>query len=46
MKAAQISVASNTVAVHMRAIRERFLAVDPDLHAIRTERGHGYRWAL
>jgi two-component system OmpR family response regulator len=46
MKAAQISVASNTVAVHMRAIRERFVAVDPDFDAIRTERGHGYRWAL
>ncbi|MGB8329012.1 MAG: response regulator transcription factor [Polyangiales bacterium] len=46
MRAAQISVASNTVAVHMRAIRERFAAVDPGFDAIRTERGHGYRWVL
>lgn len=46
MRAANISVASNTVAVHMRSIRERFAAVDPAFDAIRTERGHGYRWVL
>jgi two-component system OmpR family response regulator len=46
MRAANISVASNTVAVHMRSIRERFSAVDPEFHSIRTERGHGYRWVL
>lgn len=45
MEAASISVASNTVAVHMRSIRARFAAVDPEFDAIRTERGHGYRWA-
>ncbi len=45
MEAASISVASNTVAVHMRSIRARFSAVDPKFDAIRTERGHGYRWA-
>ena len=46
MLAANISVASNTVAVHIRSIRGRFMAVDPDFDAIRTERGHGYRWVL
>lgn len=46
MRAASISVASNTVAVHMRSIRARFAAVDPGFDAIRTERGHGYRWVM
>jgi two-component system OmpR family response regulator len=46
MRAANISVAPNTVAVHMRSIRERFKAVDPEFESIRTERGHGYRWVL
>jgi two-component system OmpR family response regulator len=46
MRAASISVAPNTVAVHIRSIRSRFNAVDPDFNAIRTERGHGYRWVL
>ena len=45
MRAAHISVAANTVAAHMRAIRTRFADVDPEFDAIRTERGHGYRWA-
>jgi len=46
METAKISVASNTVAVHIRAVRGRFMAVDPEFDAIRTERGHGYRWVL
>ena len=46
MQAANISVASNTVAVHIRSVRARFAAVDPEFDAIRTERGHGYRWVL
>jgi two-component system OmpR family response regulator len=46
MRAANISVAPNTVAVHIRSIRARFAAVDPEFDAIRTERGHGYRWML
>jgi len=44
MRAARIHVAPNTIAAHMRAIRQRFRAVDPDFDAIRTERGLGYRW--
>ncbi|MGB5283383.1 MAG: response regulator transcription factor [Polyangiales bacterium] len=46
MRAANISVASNTVAVHIRSVRGRFTAIDPEFDAIRTERGHGYRWVL
>lgn len=46
MRAASISVATNTVAAHMRSIRARFVTVDPEFDAIRTERGHGYRWVL
>ncbi len=44
METANISVASNTVVAHIRAIRGRFTGVDPEFEAIRTERGHGYRW--
>ena len=46
IRAASISVASNTVAVHICSIRGQFREVDPDFDAIRTERGHGYRWVL
>lgn len=46
MRAASISVAPNTVAVHIRSVRGRFAEVDPEFDAIRTERGHGYRWVL
>lgn len=46
MTAANISVAPNTVAAHIRTIRARFRAIDPEFDAIRTERGHGYRWSL
>ena len=46
METANISVASNTVAVHIRSVRARFAALDPEFDAIRTERGHGYRWVL
>lgn len=44
MDAAKIKVAPNTVAAHMHSIRTHFRAVDPEFDAIRTERGHGYRW--
>lgn len=44
MRAAQIHVAPNTIAAHIKSIRERFRAVDPAFDAIRTERGLGYRW--
>jgi two-component system OmpR family response regulator len=44
MRAARIVVEPNTIAAHMKAIRQRFRAVDPTFDAIRTERGLGYRW--
>ncbi len=44
MDAAKINVAPSTVAAHMRSIRSHFRAVDAEFDAIRTERGHGYRW--
>ena len=44
MRAARITVEPNTVAAHMKHIRDAFKAVDPAFDAIRTERGAGYRW--
>lgn len=44
MRAARITVESNTVAAHIKHIRDAFRAVDPNFDAIRTERGAGYRW--
>jgi two-component system OmpR family response regulator len=44
MRAAQIVVEPNTIAAHMKTIRQRFRAVDPEFDAIRTERSLGYRW--
>jgi two-component system OmpR family response regulator len=44
MRAAKIVVEPNTIAAHVKTIRQAFRAVDPDFAAIRTERGLGYRW--
>lgn len=44
MRAARITVESNTVAAHMKHIRDAFKAIDPRFASIRTERGVGYRW--
>jgi len=44
MRAASIVVEPNTIAAHVKTIRDRFRAIDPDFDAIRTERGSGYRW--
>jgi two-component system OmpR family response regulator len=46
MRAAEIHVEPNTIAAHIRTIRRRFQEVDPAFDAIRTERGHGYRWLV
>lgn len=43
MDAANITVESNTITVHINNIRSQFQAIDPDFSAIRTERGIGYR---
>lgn len=44
MRAAKLQVAPNTIAAHVKAIRDAFLRVDPGFDRIRTERGRGYRW--
>lgn len=44
MKAASIVVEPNTIAAHVKAIRQTFTRLDPEFACIRTERGRGYRW--
>ncbi|MFY9513483.1 MAG: response regulator transcription factor [Rubrivivax sp.] len=44
MKAARLVVERNTVAAHIKAIREAFLRIDAGFDRIRTERSRGYRW--
>jgi two-component system OmpR family response regulator len=44
MRAAKLTVEPNTIAAHIKAIRNSFLEIDPDFDRIRTERGRGYRW--
>ena len=44
MKAASIVVEPNTIAAHVKAIRQSFTRLDPQFECIRTERGRGYRW--
>ncbi len=46
MRAAKIVVEPNTIAAHIKSIRQRFRAVDPSFDAIRTERSLGYRWVV
>jgi two-component system OmpR family response regulator len=44
MRGAKLTVAPNTVAAHIKAIREAFLRLESGFDRIRTERGRGYRW--
>jgi len=44
MKAASIVVEPNTIAAHVKSIRQTFTQLDPEFACIRTERGRGYRW--
>jgi len=44
MEAANMMVQPNTVAAHIKNIREQFIAIDPNFDCIKTERGIGYRW--
>jgi two-component system OmpR family response regulator len=44
MKAACIVVEPNTIAVHIKAIRDAFSSHDSVFRSIKTERGRGYRW--
>jgi two-component system OmpR family response regulator len=44
MVAAKITVEPNTVAAHIKSIRDRFKTIDSHFDCILTERGRGYRW--
>jgi two-component system OmpR family response regulator len=44
MDAAQAVLDDNTITSHIKRIRRKFAAVDPDFNAIETVYGMGYRW--
>ena len=44
MHAAHICVEPNTITAHIKTIRARFRAIDPEFDCIKTERSSGYRW--
>ena len=41
----QSLVTNNTINTHMRNIRKKFEAIDPDFKCIKSEYGFGYRWS-
>ncbi|HSD69602.1 MAG TPA: proteobacterial dedicated sortase system response regulator [Woeseiaceae bacterium] len=46
MDAAQAVLDDNTITSHIKRIRRKFIAVDPDFDAIETVYGMGYRWLV
>ncbi len=44
MDAAQAVLDDNTITSHIKRIRRKFAAIDPDFNAIETVYGMGYRW--
>jgi two-component system OmpR family response regulator len=44
MDAANVVLDDNTITSHVKRIRRKFIAVDPDFDAIHTVYGMGYRW--
>jgi two-component system OmpR family response regulator len=44
MDAAQAVLDDNTITSHIKRIRRKFIAIDPDFNAIETAYGMGYRW--
>ena len=46
MDAAQAVLDDNTITSHVKRIRRKFIAVDPDFDAIETVYGMGYRWLV
>lgn len=44
MEAAQAVLDDNTITSHIKRIRRKFAAIDPDFDAIETVYGMGYRW--
>ena len=44
MDAAQAVLDDNTITSHIKRVRRKFVAIDPDFAAIETVYGMGYRW--
>jgi two-component system OmpR family response regulator len=44
MDAAQAVLDDNTITSHIKRIRRKFMAIDPDFDSIETVYGMGYRW--
>ena len=44
MESANVVLDDNTITSHIKRIRRKFLAADPDFNAIETAYGMGYRW--
>ena len=44
MRAANIVVDDQTITTHIKRIRRKFVAIDPEFNAIETVYGMGYRW--
>ena len=44
MDAAQAVLDDNTITSHIKRIRRKFVAIDPQFSAIETVYGMGYRW--
>jgi two-component system OmpR family response regulator len=44
MDAAQAVLDDNTITSHIKRIRRKFVAIDPDFAAVETVYGMGYRW--
>ena len=46
MDAAQAVLDDNTITSHVKRIRRKFIAIDPEFDAIETVYGMGYRWLV
>ncbi len=46
MDAAQAVLDDNTITSHIKRIRRKFIAIDPEFDAIETVYGMGYRWLV
>lgn len=46
MDAANTVLDDNTITSHIKRIRKKFLAIDPNFNAVQTAYGMGYRWQL
>ena len=46
MDAAQVILDDNTITSHVKRIRKKFVAIDPNFESIETVYGMGYRWLV